>query len=166
LQRVAAGSRDPLARFCGFFHDLGKLATDPACYPRHQGHDQTGFGMSAEFCRRLRLPAHYGKALAWVSRLHGTFNLWGQLRDSTRIRMADQALKGGIADILPLVSAADKAGGCEPAEWREALRIAGMSSIELGIDPQVLERLQPPRRTDHILQRRVERFRSTRTASA
>jgi tRNA nucleotidyltransferase (CCA-adding enzyme) len=79
--------------------------------------------------------------------------------------MADQALKGGIADILPLVSAADKANGSEPAEWKEALRIAGMSSTELGIDPQDLERMQPSNRTDHILQKRVEMFRSIPTAS-
>jgi len=161
LQRVAGVCNDPLTRFCAMFHDLGKLSTDPTLYPKHHGHDQAGFGMSLEFCRRLRLPAHYGKALAWVSRLHGTFNLWGQLRDSTRIRMADQALKGGIADILPLVSAADKAGGMEPGEWREALRIAGMSSADLGIDPQDLERMQPSRRTDYILQKKVERFRAT-----
>jgi len=165
LQRVTAGSDDPLARFCGFFHDIGKLATDPALYPRHHGHDQTGFQLSDRFCRRMRLPARYGRALAWVSRLHGTLNLWDQLRDSTRIRMAVQALKGGIADILPLVSAADKAGGSEPDEWRDALRIAGMSSVELGIDPLGLERMQPSKRADHILQKRVERFRTTPTVS-
>jgi tRNA nucleotidyltransferase (CCA-adding enzyme) len=32
MQRVAAKTPDPLARFCGFFHDLGKLSTDPALY--------------------------------------------------------------------------------------------------------------------------------------
>ena len=79
--------------------------------------------------------------------------------------MADQALKGGIADILPLVSAADKAGGMEPGEWREALRIAGMSSAELGIDLQSLERMQPTKRAAHILQKKEEEFRATRTAS-
>lgn len=165
LQRAAAQSCDPLARFCAFFHDIGKLATDPSCYPRHHGHDQTGAGMSGAFCQRMRLPARFGKALTWVSRLHGTFNLWGELRDSTRLRMADQALKAGIADILPLVSAADKTGGREPGEWREALRIAGMSSTELGIDPQGLERMQPSKRTGHILQKRVETFRATPTTS-
>jgi tRNA nucleotidyltransferase (CCA-adding enzyme) len=163
---VSAGSSDPLTRFCALFHDIGKLATSPALYPKHHGHDQSGFGLSLEFCRRLRLPAIYGQALAWVSRLHGTFNLWDQLRDSTRIRMAEQALKNGITDILPLVSAADKAGGREPGDWREALRIAGLSSSELGIDLQILERIQPAKRTEHILQKRVEMFRSTRTVSA
>jgi tRNA nucleotidyltransferase (CCA-adding enzyme) len=165
LQRTAVQSHNPLARFCAFFHDLGKLSTDPSLYPRHHGHDQAGFVSADVFCRRLRLPASYGKALAMVSRLHGTFNLWAQLRDSTKLEVAGQALKAGIADILPLVSAADKAGGREPGEWRAALRIAALSSAELGIEPQTLERMQPSTRTGLILQKRVEQFRATLTTS-
>ena len=165
LQRVSAESRNPLTRFCSFFHDIGKLATPPELYPRHHGHDQAGFGMSTELCRRLRLPTQYGKSLAWVSRLHGTFNLWEQLRDATKLRLAEQAIKAGIVDVLPLVASADKAGGVEPEEWRWALRVAGMSTGELGIDPLVLERIQPSKRPDHILQKQVQRFRAIRTAS-
>jgi len=166
LQRVTAQSRDPLARFCAFFHDIGKLATDPALYPRHHGHEQAGFGMSPEFCQRLRLPAHYGKALAWVSRLHGKLYKWNELRDSTKLGTAERAIKAGIAELLPLVASADKVGGSEPAEWKEALRIAALSSTELGIDPQSLEGMQPSKRSEHILQKRVETFRSIPTASA
>ena len=40
LQRVAAVTPDPLTRFCAFFHDIGKLSTDPALYPKHHGHDE------------------------------------------------------------------------------------------------------------------------------
>jgi tRNA nucleotidyltransferase (CCA-adding enzyme) len=165
LQRVAKLSGDPLTRFCAFFHDIGKLATSPHLYPRHHGHEESGFVTAHDFCRRLRLPAHYGKALSWVSKLHGKLYKWDELRDSTKLRTAEQAIKGGIVDVLPLVASVDKEGGLKPVEWREALRIAGMSSTELGIDPQSLERLQPSKRTDHILQKRVERFRAIPTAS-
>ncbi len=48
MQRVAAKSPDPLARFCGFFHDLGKLSTDPTLYPKHHGHDNGRAG----YCSR------------------------------------------------------------------------------------------------------------------
>lgn len=165
LQRTTEQSRDPLTRFCAFFHDIGKLSTDPSLYPRHHGHEQAGFEKAQEFCRRLRLPAQYVKALAWVSRLHGKLYTWDELRDSTKLRTAEQAIKRGIADILPLVSAADKAGGHEPGEWRGALRFAGMSSAELGTDPHALERMQPSKRANYILQKRVERFRAILTAS-
>jgi tRNA nucleotidyltransferase (CCA-adding enzyme) len=165
LQRVSLVSCNPQTRFCAFFHDIGKLATSPALYPRHHGHDQAGFKIAVDFCRRLRLPAKYSTALSWISRLHGTFNLWDQLRDATKVRVAEQAIQAGIVDVLPCVATADKAGGREPEEWSEALRCAGTSSIELGIDPQVLECMQPAKRSDHILQKRVERFRATLTTS-
>jgi tRNA nucleotidyltransferase (CCA-adding enzyme) len=165
LQRVSTLSDAPLARFCAFFHDIGKLATPPDLYPRHHGHDLAGYKMAAAFCLRLRLPAHYGTALAWVSRLHGTFNLWDQLRDTTKLKMAAQAIKAGITDILPLVSAADKGEVGEPEEWRTAVSLAGQSACDLDINLQQLEILKPAHRSDYILQSRVEKFRFTRTAS-
>lgn len=155
LQRVTVLTDDPLIRFCAMFHDIGKLATDPALYPRHHGHDQTGFKMAVEFCLRLRLPSQYGKVLSWISKLHGTFNLWDQLRVSTKLRVADQAIKAGIVDVLPLVAAADKAGGGEPEEWRMIIEIAGMSAAALGIDLLHLEQLPPKKRADFVLQARI-----------
>jgi len=159
LQRTAARTDDPLARFCALFHDLGKLATDPALYPKHHGHDDAGFGMAAALCRRLRLPATYRKALAWVSRLHGKGNKWEELRPSTKIAMAEQAIKAGIAGILPLVTAADKPGGLPPAEWNAAARVAGMSTGELGIDREKLEDMPTVNRPPFILRKRVEVLR-------
>ncbi|MFZ2950769.1 MAG: HD domain-containing protein [Desulfuromonadaceae bacterium] len=162
LQRVAAVTDNPLARFCGFFHDLGKLATDPALYPRHYGHDTTGFAMAAEFCTRLCLPSTYRKALAWVSDLHGKANTWDGLRDSSKLKMAEQALKGGIVDILPLVAAADKPGGQPMAGWEDVVRVAGMSTRELGIDQDKLEAMPVRNRPPFILQNRVDALRELR----
>ena len=156
LQRVAAVSDDPLARFCAFFHDLGKLATNSALYPKHHGHDETGFAMAPEFCKRLRLPITYAKGLAGVSRLHGKANKWDELRDATKIRMAWQAFKDGIVDILPLVSAADKAGGPPMTGWNIAVRVAEMSTLELGIDQKQLETMPVKNRAPFILQKRAE----------
>jgi len=161
LQRVAAESADPLARFCALFHDLGKLATDPALYPKHHGHDHAGFGMAVEFCNRLRLPATYRIALAWISSLHGTANLWDTLRGSTKITVAERAVKAGITNILPLVAAADKPGGLPMAGWDAVVRIAGMTMRELGIDQEKLEAMPVKNRPAYILQKRVEVLKET-----
>jgi tRNA nucleotidyltransferase (CCA-adding enzyme) len=162
LQRVAAVTDSPLARFCGFFHDLGKLATDPALYPKHHGHDTAGFGMASEFCTRLRLPAAYRKALAWVSTLHGKANIWDGLRDSSKLKMAEQAIKGGIVGILPLIAAADKPGGMPMAGWDTVVRVAGTSARELGIDQEKLENMPVRNRPAFILQKRVDALRELR----
>jgi tRNA nucleotidyltransferase (CCA-adding enzyme) len=156
LQRVALTSNDPLARFCAFFHDLGKLGTDPSLYPKHHGHDSTGFAMAVVFCQRLHLSAEYRHALAWVSSLHGKANLWEQLRDATKLTMAGHALKAGIVEILPLVAAADKAGNPPMNGWDEVVRVVGMNTRELGIDQEKLEAMPGGKRPSYIMQKRIE----------
>jgi len=166
LQRVASVTDDPMARFCAFFHDIGKLATDPALYPTHHGHDATGFGMAVDFCNRLRLPTTYRKGLAWISSLHGKANKWDELRDTSKLKMAEQAIKGGIVHILPLISAADKAGGLPMTGWEDVVRIAGMSTRELLIDQGKLEAIPIRIRPDFILQKRVEALRQLTAPSS
>jgi tRNA nucleotidyltransferase (CCA-adding enzyme) len=160
LQRVTAQTADPLARFCGFFHDLGKLQTAPEQYPRHHGHDQAGVPLSVELCNRLRLPVRYRRALAGVNRLHTTMGLWDTLRDATRLRLAQQAQKAGVADLLPLVAQADKPGA-EPVghQWRLCLEIISLTTATLGIDQKPLSILQPQALRDLILDRRVQALR-------
>jgi tRNA nucleotidyltransferase (CCA-adding enzyme) len=164
LERVAAITNDPLARFCAFFHDIGKLSTDPACYPRHHGHEETGFRSAALLTRRLALANEYGRALAWVSRLHGNVNRLDRLRDSTGIRIAEQAIKAGIKDILPLLAAADKPGDYCTELWELLTRIASMTVTELGIEAERLAMLPPEQRAAFILQRRVDRLKAAKTS--
>lgn len=161
LERVTAVTVSALARFCAFFHDLGKLSTDPQLYPKHYGHDEAGFRAAAEFCRRLALPAEYGRALAWTSRLHGHVNGLAGLRPSTRLRIAAQAQRGGVAELLPLISMADKPGKDIAAEWRELLKIATMNTAALGIDIEMLSSLKAGTQAEFILQKRVELLKRT-----
>jgi tRNA nucleotidyltransferase (CCA-adding enzyme) len=165
LTRVSVATSEPLARFCAFFHDLGKLATNPEHYPKHHGHDDAGFEMATAFCDRLKLPTAWKRALTWTSRLHGNANNWEELRDSTRIRMAEQAIKSGITEILPLVSAADKPQPAVMPGWPETLRIAEMTTEELGIAPLQLEMMAPKHRGEFILQKRIETLRRSHKQS-
>jgi len=160
LERVSAVSESLLARFCAAFHDIGKLSSNPEHYPKHHGHDEAGFKTAEVFCRRLALPVDYGRALAWTSKLHGNANRLAELRPPTRIRIASQAAKGGIAELLPLISAADKPGNDISEEWRELLTVALMNTAELGIDPEKLNAMKTEKRAAFILQKRVEFLKS------
>ncbi len=171
LQRVAESTLDPVTRFCALFHDLGKLATEPALYPKHHGHDVAGFEMARSFCNRLCLPAALRKALSWTNRLHCKANRWEELRNSTRIKLAEHALKAGIVNILPLVSAADMAGGGGMAGWDKVLEVMALTTTELGIDPHLFAAaglggdifpLSPEKRPALIMQKRVEALQSRR----
>ncbi|HEY6871326.1 MAG TPA: HD domain-containing protein [Geobacteraceae bacterium] len=159
LQRIAAQTPDGMARFCAMFHDIGKLATEPALYPKHHGHDEAGFKMASELCNRLCLSAAHRKALAWTSRLHIKANRWRELRDSTRIRIAEQAVKGGVTEILPLVAAADKPGTGGMAGWHDTVRVVRMTTLQLGIDQERLLAMAPEERPQFILQKQVESLR-------
>jgi len=160
LQRVAQQTDNPLARFCAFFHDIGKFATGPEFYPKHHGHENAGFDMARDLCERLRLSSDYRTALAWISRLHGLPNRWNELRDSTRLKTAQQALKAGIGEILPLVAQADKPDGTfAMEEWERTVRVAAMTTAELGIDTATLEGIAPEKRPDYIMQRKIEMLR-------
>ncbi len=159
LQRVADLSGDPLTRFCAFFHDIGKLATDPAQYPKHHGHDEAGYKPAIALSERLALPADWGRALAWISRLHTNLNRWTELRDSTKLRIAGQAQKAGIAGILPIVSAADKPGNTTPPEWPLTVQVSDMNCAQLGIDERSLAPIPPSKRSEIILQKRLAYYR-------
>ncbi len=159
MQRTAAAVGDPLARFCAFFHDLGKLSTDPALYPAHHGHDKAGRDAAGRFCDGLRLPVSWRRALAGTCRLHGHANKWRQLRDSARILVAQQALKAGIADILPLISAADNPHGPGMSGWDRAVGIAHTKTADLGIEQGCLEVIPAKDRAGFILRKRVEMMR-------
>ncbi|MBW4057199.1 MAG: hypothetical protein HIU83_17800, partial [Proteobacteria bacterium] len=114
------------------------------------------------FCNRLRLPSTYRTALSWTSRLHGKANMWDGLRDATKIKMAEQTIMGSIVTILPLVAAADKPGGLPLAKWDDTVRVARMSTRELGVDQGKLVKMPIQNREAFILQKRVEALRETR----
>jgi len=159
MQRTVAATVDPLARFCALFHDLGKLETDPALYPKHHGHDDAGKITARKFCDRLCLPAAWRRALMGTCQLHTNANNWHELRDSTRIRMAEQAVKSGIIEILPLVSAADKPCGSGMAGWEMTVRVVQLNTAELGIDQVALEAMPVENRAGFIMQKRIDQLR-------
>lgn len=161
LERVSAASQDITARFCALFHDLGKLATDPAVWPKHHRHEETGFALAVPFCNRLRLPAAMRTALAWSCRLHGLANRWHELRNSTRIDVAEKAIKSRTDRILPLLAVADKPGASLDG-WEDAVRCASLSARELGLTQLQLEAHPPQERRALLMQKRVERLRIIR----
>lgn len=168
LQRITEQTADPLARFCGLFHDLSKLMTVPDDYPRHHGHDQAGAKPAIELCNRLRLPARYHRALAGVNRLHTTMNRWNTLCDATRLRLAEQAKRVAIADLLPVVSKADKTDAAPLLlqQWQACLEIINLTTAELGIEQDQRNTLTPQGLHNLILDRRIQALRGYSMADA
>lgn len=155
LERMAQLTPDPTARFCALFHDLGKLYTPPELHPKHHGHDALGAQQVPAFCKRLRLPVALQRALQATNRLHNNANRWEELRDTTKIRLALDAIKGGIQDFLPLQVAADFHASMPG--WEKVLEVARMNAAELGIDAALLNdtEVAPDKLQQIIMQHRV-----------
>lgn len=162
MGRVGEKSANSLARFCGFFHDMGKLSTDPCRYPKHHGHDEAGFLPAQELCKRLHLPAAWQQALSWTCRLHTKANNWDELRTTTRIRLAQHAAKAGITEILPLVSSADKPDDSGMDGWEEVMQVNAMTTTELGIDQESFAQMPIHHRANHVLHARIQLLRSNK----
>jgi len=106
LRRITALTDSRLARLAAFFHDLGKLSTPPEMLPRHIGHDVAGEATAQEVCLRLKLPTSYCRAVATVNALHLVAGRWFELKPGTKLKLARQSLKSGIAAWLPLIVSA------------------------------------------------------------
>lgn len=138
LERASALSPDPLTRFGAFMHDIGKLLTDPALYPKHYNHDKAGVPLAKKICGRMRLSGDWVKTAVTASNLHQTAGLWPELRDATKLRLADNAMRQGMERRLPVIVRADR-GNFDEAQWAHAIAVAAMTVKELGIDPRIFE---------------------------
>lgn len=159
LRRMASMSGDTVARLAAFFHDIGKLSTAPDLLPRHIGHDIAGVDMARQLATRLRLTSVQRNALMAASRLHMTGARWGQLRNSTRLKLAEHARKGGIAAFFPQLVAADHGMETGLAGWELMLQVASSPATSLGIDAELLESMNAPDRSALIAQQRLKIFR-------
>lgn len=157
LRRIAVLTNAPVARLAAFFHDLGKLATPPKMLPRHIGHDKVGETTAKKVCVRLKLPTSYCRAVETVNALHLVAGRWHELKPATKLKLARQSLKSGIAAWLPLIVSADRNIDNSMPGWEIVCKAAAMSATELGITLETLENIPTAGRQRLVWQFQMER---------
>ena len=70
LALKAANSDDAMVNFAVLMHDIGKIKTDPACWPSHRGHDEYGPEIIKNIGKRLRIPTAYIEFAAITAENH------------------------------------------------------------------------------------------------
>jgi len=156
LRRMAAMTEDPTARLAAMFHDLGKLATPDDMLPRHIGHEQAGVQIARQFADRIRLPVSIRNAIMEAIKLHMVGGRWDDLRITTKLLLAEQARKGGIAEYFPLLVMADRNLGHSLEGWEHVLCVSGLSAAELGIDSEMMGSLAEKDRAPMVHRQRIE----------
>ncbi|MBR2214693.1 MAG: HD domain-containing protein [Selenomonadaceae bacterium] len=70
LDKVAAQTTRPIARFAALCHDLGKGTTPEEMLPHHYGHEVRGADVLQSWNSRMTLPHRWLKAAVFVSQSH------------------------------------------------------------------------------------------------
>ena len=70
LDKTAAATANPLARFAALVHDIGKGATAKSMLPHHYGHDKEGLLVLARWNTRMKIPRNFKKAANLVIAEH------------------------------------------------------------------------------------------------
>lgn len=156
LRKTADITGDPVTRLCGFYHDLGKLATPPEQWPAHHNHDKEGTQIAKDVLRRLKAPNTVVKAVASVNALHMKARLWPSMRPSSRIKLCTAAKFRQVAHILPIVVTADS--GIPMTSWHKVLDVCNLNVGALGIPMEWFDahRKNPLAIQSMVMQKRVE----------
>lgn len=70
-------------RFAALLHDLGKGTTDPAIWPRHHGHEESGIALVKKVCERLKVPSDCRDLAIMTARDHGNVGRSQEMRPAT-----------------------------------------------------------------------------------
>jgi len=70
LTLKAAQSSDSLINYAALLHDIGKIKTDPKCWPSHRGHDKLGVDVVKNIGKRLKIPTLYTEFAAFTAQHH------------------------------------------------------------------------------------------------
>lgn len=105
LAELAPGNE--LAGWMGLTHDLGKVLTPRAEWPRHIGHEARGQAAAEALGRRLALPERLVAAGRQAARLHMRAMRYAQLRPGSRTDLLAAAEAAALARELFLLAQAD-----------------------------------------------------------
>lgn len=105
LDRLPA---DPLLRWMGLCHDLGKTLTPPEQWPTHSGHAALGGMPARHAARRLRFAKHLELAGGLAAELHMLAGDYPRLRPGTKVDLLTRLDAAGLTRELFQVVQADR----------------------------------------------------------
>lgn len=163
LRRVSAWTADPVARLATFFQRIGELVAADGIPPRQPEYHRAGCELARCMATRLRLPERTGRVMVAAVSLHRAGGRWKELRRSTRITLAQRALKSGIDSFFPLLITADHGATEALPGWEIYLKLVRLSPTELGMDAPALASMTEAQRNSLIMQYRHRKLKLMET---
>jgi len=109
LEQARLLTDDPAVMFAALTHDFGKTLTDPAEYPHHHGHENTGVGLVEEFSDQFKVPAHFKRTAKVVCKNHMKMKHLDQMSArsvvKTFVTMKAKAVPSLVDDLVTVAKA-------------------------------------------------------------
>lgn len=141
LQQACLLSNDPVTRFAALTHDLGKGTTSKDELPHHYGHEERGFHLVRELCKRYRIPNQFRQLAEITSRYHTHVHRAFEIKASTLLKVlnnTDAFRKPERFEQFLLACTADSHGrpGYEDYDYQQAPFFTQILKIAAAVDVQ------------------------------
>jgi tRNA nucleotidyltransferase (CCA-adding enzyme) len=116
---ISGVENNPVLRFAGLCHDLGKaLSAEP---PKHRNHDTNGIPLVAAFCDRLRVPAKWKKVAMLFTAEHLRMHRIFDMRPGKAVELLQN-----ISKVMPLEDflSCSVGDGMSPQEKQDLIEIS------------------------------------------
>ena len=89
LQQSCLLSQAPEVRFAALTHDLGKGTTDPDILPHHYGHEERGYYLVKDLCKRYKIPKSYSQLAEITSKYHTHIHRAFEVKAKTLLKLLE-----------------------------------------------------------------------------
>jgi tRNA nucleotidyltransferase (CCA-adding enzyme) len=143
LEQAALLSGDSAIRYAALVHDLGKAATPPDQWPRHQGHEQATLPLLASLADRIKVPNRVALLAQKVAKfhtvLHGLVDQSPALLQTMLVELGVYR-QGGMLNEFILCCLADHRGrtGFEEQPYPQAEQLRSMVEECCALQSQTL----------------------------
>ena len=90
LQQSCLLSNDPVVRFAALTHDLGKGTTKKEILPHHYGHEERGYHLLKDLCKRYRIPNNYRQLGEIMTRYHTHIHRAFEVKAKTLLKVLNE----------------------------------------------------------------------------
>jgi tRNA nucleotidyltransferase (CCA-adding enzyme) len=143
LQQACLLSKNPVIRFAALTHDLGKGTTPKKILPHHYAHEERGYHLVVDLCKRYKIPNQYRQLSEITTRYHTHVHRAFEVKPKTLLKVlnkTDAFRKPERFQQFLLACTADSHGrtGYEDYDYKQAPFFAKIRDSAAQVDVQAI----------------------------
>lgn len=162
LQQACLLSNEPVVRFAALTHDLGKGTTAKEILPHHYEHEERGYHLVKELCKRYKIPNQFRELAEITTRYHTHVHRAFEVKPKTLLKVlnaTDAFRKPERFEQFLLTCTADSHGrpGYEDYDYKQASFFAKIREKAAQVDVQAIikDGFEREKISDELYQRRL-----------